>query len=590
MIGVAPNATRPSHARRLTTLARTLLLAAVLLGYALTARAETVFWFDDGLYPVDSQARASYRLSVADERDGIGWPAELRRIEDDALRMRGTVARPEPGDTDVTWIGAYQLYRMAGEHRLAEVGTTDAQARQQGLVTTFDEQGRLESETLYRDGKRHGRARRYIDGELNTVTHYENDQRHGVHVEYVQGKVWRIEDYRHDRLDGLTEQYSVGMQPALTSRGHYRHGKPHGWFRRYEAGATVSEIHYVDGKKDGPERYWHHQAAGLLREIAHFRDGEPVGEQIVKRYDVDSQVTVKTVFDSDNNLLAKIEYDDGRPSTRVRYIRDGDRPREIHDYFDRYGYVQARRILFPGTAREIERRFAADGALTYRRELRNHHRVGRFFERREPGHSVAIVYDDHGERHGRQIETRDGKTVRMTTWVHGTREGAFFEIAYNGRRTEGRYAQGRLDGVQRVLDGEQIREITHYDHGTKDGHYARYDQNGDLRGKGRYVDGAKHGDWMESAGRGTRWHGRYDHGERVGRWQTLSVRGYPVAEGRFDEHGKRTGVWTFYRDDGELEGCPLYRDGERVAAADYNRDSAQSRVEYCKSQLDARPD
>ena len=224
MIGVAPNATRPSHARRLTALARTLLLAAVLLGYALTARAETVFWFDDGLYPVDSQARASYRLSVADERDGIGWPAELRRIEDDALRMRGTVARPEPGDTDVTWIGAYQLYRMAGEHRLAEVGTTDAQARQQGLVTTFDEQGRLESETLYRDGKRHGEARRYLDGELSTLTHYTHGQRDGCCSALCPSKACR----KRMATSGCSANRSRHSPSAVRSNNHSLRGCPSG--------------------------------------------------------------------------------------------------------------------------------------------------------------------------------------------------------------------------------------------------------------------------------------------------------------------------------------------------------------------------
>ncbi|GAB3676771.1 toxin-antitoxin system YwqK family antitoxin [Salinisphaera aquimarina] len=590
MIGVAPGATRPGHALRLTALARTLLLATVLLGYALTAQAETLFWFDDGLYPVDNAALASYRLRVADERDGIGWPAELRRIEDDALRMSGYVARPEPGDTDVTWIGGYQLYRMTGEHRLAEVGTTDAQARQQGLVTTFDEQGRLESETLYRDGKRHGEARRYHDGELSTLTHYTHGQRDGVHAEYVQGQLRRIEEYRDDVLDGLTEQYTIGMQPALSSRGHYRHGEPQGWFRQYEAGATISEIRYVDGKKDGPERYWHDQAAGQLREIAHYRNGKRVGEQIVNRYDVDSRVTVKTVFDSDNNLLARTEYDNGRPKIRVRHLRDADPPREVREYFDDHGYVYAYITGFPGQAREIEVRFDGEGKLVYRRELRNHHRVGRFYEADENHRTTTIQYDDQGRRHGGEYETLNGKPLRALTWVHGKRQGPFIEFAYNGQQSIGTYVDGRRDGVFRVIRDDQLIESTHYDHGTKDGEHILYADDGEVLDKGRYVDGAKQGAWVESTGYVKRWQGTYDNGERVGTWRAINKWGYPAEEGEYDHNGQRTGLWAVFEDNGKLSDCPFFHDGKRVEFDASDGDSSQTAVESCRHKLETEVD
>ncbi len=589
MIGVASGANRPGHAHRLTALARTLLLAAALLGYALTARAETLFWFDDGLYPVDNQALASYRLRVADERDGIGWPAELRRIEDDALRMRGTVAKPQAGDTDVTWIGHYAIYHMDDAHRLAEVGTADAQARAQGLAVTFDEQGRLESETLYRDGKRHGEARRYHDGELSTLTHYTHGQRDGVHAEYVQGQLRRIEEYRDDVLDGLTEQYTIGMQPALSSRGHYRDGQPQGWFRRYEAGATISETHYVDGKKDGPERYWHDQAAGQLSEIAHYRHGERVGQQIVKRYDVDSRVTDKSVFDADNTLLTKTEYDDGRPKIRVRHLRDAAPPRKIREYFDDHGYVYAHITGFPGQAREIEVRFDGEGKLVYRRELRHHHRVGRFFEADENHRTTTIQYDDQGQRHGGEYETLDGKPLRATTWVHGTRQGPFIDIAYNGEQSIGTYADGRRDGVFTVSRGGQLIERSHYDHGTRHGAYERHDHDGSLLKRGRYVDGVKQGEWIESAGRRQRWQGRYDNGQRVGTWRKRNDAGYPVEVGDYD-NGQRIGLWKLYEDNGQLKDCPFYRGGKRVNPPAANDGGHADIAAYCKRPPEADGD
>lgn len=573
----------------MTTLARNLLIGGFLLASALAARAETVFWFDDGLYPVENQTNASYRLSVADERDGIGWPAELRRIRDDALRMRGYVAKPEAGDTDATWIGHYELHRMDGEHRLAEVGTTDAQARQQGLTTTFDEQGLLDSESLYRDGELDGTARKYLHGQIYSTTDYKNGQRDGVHVQYVQGKLRRIEEYHNDKLDGVTEQYTIGVQPELTSRSHYRHGEPHGWFRQYQAGATVSEIHYVDGKKNGPERYWHDQDRGQLREVAYFRDGRQVGERVVNRYDVDSRVTVQAVFDADTELLAKTEYEDGQPKTRVRHVTAPDgSPREIHEYFDDHGYIYARRTLFPGQAHEIEVRFDGEGKLFYQRELRNHHRVGRFYEADENHRTTTIQYDDQGRRHGGEYETLDGKPLRATTWVHGTRQGPFIEIAYNGQQSLGTYADGRRDGVFRVSRDGQLIERIHYDHGTKHGAYERYD-DATLLERGNYVNGARQGAWIESAGPGRRWQGRYDHGLRVGTWHKRNESGYPVEIGDYDD-GEPVGLWTLYADNGQLRDCPFYRDGTRVSADADHKDSQADIVAYCKRRREAGRD
>jgi|GEM_PF-2423703 len=577
----------------MTTLSRTLLVIGLLLAPTIAAQAETLLWFDDGLYPIDDQARASYRLRIADERDGIGWPAELRRIRDDALRMRGYVAEPEAGATDATWIGHYELYRMEGEHRLSEVGTTDAESRQQGLATTFDEQGLLDSETLYRDGEIDGEARKYLHGEIYTTTEYENGKREGIHSQYVQGKLRRTEEYHDDQLDGLTKQFSIGSTPALTSRGEYRHGKAHGWMRQYRGGVAISEVHYVDGKQDGPARYWHDKRADQLRELSHYRAGKRVGEQIVRRYDAADRVTVEVILDANSDPITKTEYnpETGQPKSRVRHTTGADdKPRKIHEYFNDDGDLYTRITRFPGQAHEIEVRFDTDGQLTYRRELRGTHRVGRYFETYSPGHTIDIPYDNAGRRDGVQIETIDDKPVRSTTWVQGKRDGRFYEIASNGLRSEGQYVDGQRDGVFRVTAGDQLIESTHYDHGIRDGENVLYADNGAVLDKGRYVDGVKHGAWIES-GRGTRrWQGTYDNGERVGSWQAVNQWGYPVETGDYDTDGQRSGLWTMFDDDGRLKACPLYRDGERVEFADTGPDSGQSMVEYCNHRIGAGPD
>ncbi|MES1939232.1 hypothetical protein T5B8_03271 [Salinisphaera sp. T5B8] len=575
------------------TRARHALAAGLLVAAgAVHAQDPTRFWYDAELNPVDDAAAATYRVSVQSQRDGIGWPAELRRIEDDALRMRGYVAKPERDDTDVTWIGHYALYRMNGEHRLAEVGTADAQARYQGLMTTFDAQGRLERAALYRDGELEGKTRQYVDGKLYSVTDYENGEREGIHAQYVQGALFRIEEYHHDRLDGVTEQYSTGDRAWLVSRVEYRDGRPDGWAREYEAGKTVAETRFVNGRKDGPQRQWHDQEKNLLSEIVYYRDGEQVSHDIVNRYNVNDQVTAQTVLDRDGRLLVTTRYDTatGQPKTRVRHVRDTDTPKEIHEYFDRYGYVEVRRIAFPQQAHEIELRFAADGQITYRRELRDHHRVGLYIETLEPNHSLRTHYDDNGKRQGKEVEIRHGKIVKMTTWADGQRNGPFFERDYGGQRTEGQYVDDKLDGEYRVVDSDQqLIEIAHYDEGSKDGLYERYDRYADDDKpveRGHYVDGVRHGAWIEtSASGGPTWHGRYRKGQKIGRWQAVNAEGYPLTEGNF-EAGQRSGLWLNYRHDGELDSCELYRNGERVDTPPYDPNAGQTRREYCNGLRD----
>ncbi|WP_018718134.1 toxin-antitoxin system YwqK family antitoxin [Arhodomonas aquaeolei] len=283
-------------------------------------------------------------------------------------------------------------------------------------------------------------------------------------------------------------------------------------------------------------------------------------------------------------------HDAAAPRSRIRTVGTGSDRREIHEEIDGYGYVNARHTVFPGLAREIDVRFAPNGRVSHRRERRDGHRVGLFIETVSPGHYVRRHYDAQGRRHGTETEVIDGRTVTSVTYVHGSPVGPFHRTDTEGRRTEGHYVDGELDGAYRITRDGRTVERSHYDHGVKDGPHVRYDSEGNILEKGRYVDGDREGPWIEPARLGDHWRGDYRHGKRRGRWRIVDARGYPVEEGVYDDAGRRTGLWAVYRDNGELRDCPLYRDDERVEHPDYDYDSGQTAIEYCNGQLEAAPE
>lgn len=445
--------------------------AALIIGHTGLAAATPQFWYDDEFNPLPGPSGAVYHAVFSDPRDSAGRPAELRRVDNDALRMRGYVDPPAPGDKDLNWVGHYELYWENDDNSLREVGTYGSQDRLQGVLVSYDEQGRLKAKNLYLDGELHGEQRQYLHGDLYSISHYAHGKREGVHAQYARGKLRRIEEYHDGELDGVTEQYFIGPEQTLRSRVEYRHGKVHGWSRLYHGDGTLErEVHSVDGRKDGVARTWHDQAANQVSELEHYRDGERVGEHLLRRYNADDYVTFQQIRDADDTLISQTRYNSftGRPQSRERHLEDPER--DIRETFDNNGHVHVRRTFFEDQARRIEVRFTADGRMSYRREQRDHHPVGLFIEPALSGGTVRGRYDDEGRRHGTEIETLDGRPIRVTTYVHGQRNGPFYELSANGRRTVAYYVDDALDGVYEVTDGNgRTIERARYDHGDRVG-------------------------------------------------------------------------------------------------------------------------
>lgn len=180
------------------------------------------------------------------------------------------------------------------------------------------------------------------------------------------------------------------------------------------------------------------------------------------------------------------------------------------------------------------------------------------------------------------------------------RHGRFQSWREDGsQEAQGHYHQGKKSGSWSFYfpDGS-VREQGAYSHGEKSGPWKHWHENGELAAQGSYLGGLAEGVWVyyESSGAvDAELTGVYENGQRISSWFEQGVRsgtlnsgikqkaeylhglrngpamstypsGEPKAEGNY-KNGLRTGPWTFWDRDGQVdpELSGLYRLHVRVA-------------------------
>jgi len=401
---------------------QTALAVALALQTGLALAAQ-IYWLDDGFEAV-ARAQATRKAIVGDERDGPGWPVEIRRIRYDQLHFRGYSSTPDLRDADQKWVGAYQLYRFAGEHRLEEVGTRNMAGERNGLAVGFTRDGYLAYETPYVDGVMQGMGRRYVHGELRHVTPLVDGQREGIQTTYYDGRLRKITELHNDRIDGVVEQYGDTHSPqVLTRRSHYRDGKLDGWQRLWSLeGALLQETQYVDGKKNGIQRKWSdpEHAGGHLTAVYHYRDNKVRG--LLQEYS-GAYLDEERVIGDDGRRLRRTQFwpIKGSPREVEERIDTDEQGREqrIRETFNNRGHLVTRRIIFSDTPHRIDTRYSADGEITYRQEVVTGNKSGLQIDQAYDGHYEWRRYDEQGRLHGEQADHRSDGTIDRWQMNHG---------------------------------------------------------------------------------------------------------------------------------------------------------------------------
>lgn len=398
-------------------------LAAVLIIQVASALAAETYWLDDDFEAV-AKVKATYKATVADNRDGPGWPVDIHRILYGQLRFRGYSSTPDLRNADQKWVGAYELYRFAGEHRLEEVGTRNMAGERNGLAVGFTRDGYLSYETPYVDGVMQGMGRRYVHGELRHLTPLVDGQREGIQTTYYDGRIRKITELHADKINGVVEQYGDTHSPqVLTRRSHYRDGRLNGVERLWSLeGALLQETHYVDGKKNGVQRNWSdpEHAGGHLTAVYHYRDNKVRG--LLQEYS-GAYLDEERVLGDDGRRLRRTRFwpIKGSPREVEDRIATDDQGREqrIHDTFSNRGHLVTRRIVFADTPHRIDTHYTEDGQISYREEVVAGKKRGLQIDRAYEGHYEWRRYDDQGRLHGEQANYRNGEVIKRWTMRHG---------------------------------------------------------------------------------------------------------------------------------------------------------------------------
>lgn len=126
-----------------------------------------------------------------------------------------------------------------------------------------------------------------------------------------------------------------------------------------------------------------------------------------------------------------------------------------------------------------------------------------------------------------------GRTQATGDYLAGQKSGVWTEWQPDGTRWEGHFRGGLKDGVWAsyapgpnggMTGRGEMRE------GRMSGEWSLFDDRGALVAKGPYVDGKRHGTWIEVAKDGGRFEGEYRDGERDGTWIAYDLAGMSRGE------------------------------------------------------------
>ncbi|MGK5052397.1 toxin-antitoxin system YwqK family antitoxin [Janthinobacterium sp. RB2P8] len=237
--------------------------------------------------------RGQVELQVEQDGRGVQEGMQTRYYPDGKISMRNTWRN---GVQD----GEEQTYHRSG--KLIESRTYRNGARADGLVETFDQDGKLRTRMTQVKGQTEGELLLfYPDGTVESRSQYVNGIMTGPSTSYFSdGKVRRTGSYIDGKPAGDSVEYYPDGKVASkrTHSGHYvmrseqrftRHGvllvhklwnaggREEGALRSWYANGKPRQlIEYVDGERQGWTRHWHED--GSVESECRYVADEPQGE------------------------------------------------------------------------------------------------------------------------------------------------------------------------------------------------------------------------------------------------------------------------------------------------------------------------
>lgn len=283
--------------------------------------------------------------------------------------------------------------------------------------------------------------------------------------------------------------------------GSYREGRRDGqWLTWYENGNPECEARYENDQLTGAWRTWHEN--GVLKEQGQYASGSRHG-----RWEA---------FDSAGVWTERVDFYFGEVTKRVRGPGLVELERHYVDGFARVRmtgrWINGEKFIRDGAYRA----WHENGALAAEATFKNDKPANTRREWHENGKpSLETAFDDDGRQHGRWAIWRvDGQLLEKVTYVHGLREGPWYQRTADNVRVYGHYRNGLLHGpyLEQTPEGQPL-VIGNYEDGEPAGNWfhtgprgmklvpqlpAKVDErysNGQVRARGERVDGRRSGTW-----------------------------------------------------------------------------------------------
>jgi len=161
---------------------------------------------------------------------------------------------PERGSPKIEFIVAHVIYYSI----IAMFTNLPDSTDREGEYKTWYENGQLEVQAFYRNGKEEGEHKSWHEnGQLGVQAFYRDDEPEGKRkCWYANGQLHVQEFYRDGKLEGKRKVWYKNGQ--LWTREFYRDGKLEGEYKSwYENGQLQAQEFYRDGELEGECKSWY---------------------------------------------------------------------------------------------------------------------------------------------------------------------------------------------------------------------------------------------------------------------------------------------------------------------------------------------
>lgn len=400
----------------------------------------------------------------------------------------------------------------------------------------FNADGSLSSEISYKNGKKEGIRKTYINGVLVAEESFIEDKKEGYSLQFDENGRERL---RIPFKNGVEQGRGVELnaEGAVISLFDYtngvlqrqqvvnrfdRSGKKTGlWVDLFPDLSTQREIQYSVGLKNGYLKEY--DVRGNLVRIEKYKD-----DILIRNAEELARPELKTVYDKEGNAKSRGSYLNGKPVGLHVYFDslDGTFPAVI---FESGFKIAEGRVDALNRRQGIWKEYYSDGNLrsegAYLDDLKvelwkyyfqkgTMEQTGKYLA----GKPVGIwrwFYEDgvlrreesyrNGKEDGLSVEfSPESDTVAFGAFIEGERDGEWF-FREGDQTMKGKFTDGQLDGLwqHRYLENGKLSFSGTFQQGIATGLHQAYYFDGTLKWHGKYEGGKREGLWRSYASDGS---------------------------------------------------------------------------------------